>query len=153
MLGSDLNRTVSAPRKHLDVPNWKVSWLIALGSSPSLPVAKIFILEPNATHPQRARHCPREAAATVTFSGESRRPGDRTPILPLALSLSDLGHITTPLKTSVGPLFLASISAYRHESRRPPRALNWHPPPDSSDVCFLHRAPQVRITDSSTLEL
>ena len=80
MLDSDLNFTVSAPRKHLDVPNWKVrAGSDRLGSFPSLPVAKIFILEPNATYPREHDSALVKLQLPLTFSGESRRLGTVLP--------------------------------------------------------------------------
>ena len=80
MLGSDLNCTVSAPRKHLDVPNWKVrAGSDRLGSFPSLPVEKIFILEPNSTHPREHDIALVKLQLPLTYSGESRRLGTELP--------------------------------------------------------------------------
>ncbi|KAI4580787.1 hypothetical protein MJG53_010329 [Ovis ammon polii x Ovis aries] len=67
--------------KHLDVPNWKVrAGSDRLGSSPSLPVAKIFILEPNATHPREHDIALVKLQLPLTFSGTIR---------PICLPFSD----------------------------------------------------------------
>ncbi|XP_061296427.1 transmembrane protease serine 4 isoform X3 [Bos javanicus] len=57
--------------KHLDVPNWKVrAGSDRLGSFPSLPVAKIFILEPNATYPREHDIALVKLQLPLTFSGK-----------------------------------------------------------------------------------
>ncbi|XP_017915217.1 PREDICTED: transmembrane protease serine 4 isoform X2 [Capra hircus] len=67
--------------KHLDVPNWKVrAGSDRLGSSPSLPVAKIFILEPNTTHPREHDIALVKLQLPLTFSGTIR---------PICLPFSD----------------------------------------------------------------
>ena len=72
MLGSDLNRTVSVPRKHLDVSNWKVmAGSDKMGNFPSLPVAKIFITEPNITSPKEQDIALVKLQLPLTFSGGS----------------------------------------------------------------------------------
>ncbi|KAF4008918.1 hypothetical protein G4228_000080 [Cervus hanglu yarkandensis] len=67
--------------KHLDVPNWKVrAGSDRLGSFPSLPVAKIFILEPNATHPREHDIALVKLQLPLTYSGTIR---------PICLPFSD----------------------------------------------------------------
>ncbi|XP_043338615.1 transmembrane protease serine 4 isoform X1 [Cervus canadensis] len=67
--------------KHLDVPNWKVrAGSDRLGSFPSLPVAKIFILEPNATHPREHDIALVKLQLPLTYSGMIR---------PICLPFSD----------------------------------------------------------------
>lgn len=67
--------------KHLDVPNWKVrAGSDRLGSFPSLPVAKIFILEPNATYPREHDIALVKLQLPLTFSGTIR---------PICLPFSD----------------------------------------------------------------
>lgn len=71
MLGSDLNPTVSAPRKHLDVSNWKVrAGSEKLSNFPSLPVAKIFITEHNFMLPKEKDIALVKLQSPLTFSGE-----------------------------------------------------------------------------------
>lgn len=67
--------------KHLDVPNWKVrAGSDKLGNFPSLPVAKIFITEPNSTSPKEKDIALVKLQLPLTFSGTVR---------PICLPFSD----------------------------------------------------------------
>ncbi|XP_065737722.1 transmembrane protease serine 4 isoform X2 [Phocoena phocoena] len=58
-------------RKHLDVSNWKVmAGSDKLGNFPSLPVAKIFIIEPNITSPKEQDMALVKLQLPLTFSGK-----------------------------------------------------------------------------------
>ncbi|KAM8818387.1 transmembrane protease serine 4 isoform 1-T1 [Rhynchonycteris naso] len=68
-------------RKHLDVPNWKVrAGSDKLGNFPSLPVAKIFVTEFNATYPKEKDIALVKLQHPLTFSGTVR---------PICLPFSD----------------------------------------------------------------
>ncbi|XP_037697539.1 transmembrane protease serine 4 [Choloepus didactylus] len=68
-------------RKHLDVPNWKVrAGADKLGNSPSLPVAKIFIIGLNTTYPKEEDTALVKLQFPLTFSGTIR---------PICLPFSD----------------------------------------------------------------
>lgn len=71
MHGLGLNSTVSAPRKYLDVSNWKVrAGSDKLGNSLSMPVAKIFVTELNTTYPKEKDIALVKLQYPLTFSGE-----------------------------------------------------------------------------------
>ncbi|XP_058401109.1 transmembrane protease serine 4 isoform X4 [Diceros bicornis minor] len=68
-------------RKHLDVSNWKVrAGSDKLGNFPSLPVAKIFIIEHNTTYPKEKDIALVKLQFPLTFSGTVR---------PICLPFSD----------------------------------------------------------------
>ncbi|XP_049712686.1 transmembrane protease serine 4 isoform X2 [Elephas maximus indicus] len=68
-------------RKHLDVSNWKVRvGSDKLGNIPSLPVAKIFIPEPNTMYPKEKDIALVKLQFPLTFSGTVR---------PICLPFSD----------------------------------------------------------------
>ncbi|KAJ8780117.1 hypothetical protein J1605_011912 [Eschrichtius robustus] len=68
-------------RKHLDVSNWKVmAGSDKMGNYPSLPVAKIFITEPNITSPKEQDIALVKLQLPLTFSGTVR---------PICLPFSD----------------------------------------------------------------
>ncbi|XP_076781084.1 transmembrane protease serine 4 isoform X1 [Arvicanthis niloticus] len=77
-------------RKYLDVPSWKVrAGSNKLGNSPSLPVAKIFIAEPNPLYPKEKDIALVKLQMPLTFSGSVR---------PICLPFSDEVLIpTTPV--------------------------------------------------------
>lgn len=61
---------ISIPRKYLDVSSWKVrAGSNILGNSPSLPVAKIFIAEPNPLYPKEKDIALVKLQMPLTFSG------------------------------------------------------------------------------------
>lgn len=71
MLGSNPNPSVSAPRKHLVVSNWKVrAGSDKMGNFPSLPVAKIFVTEFNTTYPKEKDIALVKLQYPLTFSGK-----------------------------------------------------------------------------------
>lgn len=88
------------------MPNWKVrAGSDKLGNFPSLPVAKIFITEPNSTSPKEKDIALVKLQLPLTFSGERRPPCRQGGLRPWAYPL---------FKSSVCPLFPANMSASHH---------------------------------------
>lgn len=75
MLGCSHDVAISLPRKYLDVSSWKVrAGSNKLGNSPSLPVAKIFIAEPNPLQPKEKDIALVRLKMPLTFSGRRWSP-------------------------------------------------------------------------------